>query len=288
MEWKPKRWLAALLGLLVAPLGLLYVQRPRWAIGYFLISLAIQLGVVVALLFGVVPDDAMRAMPALWWSLNIVAAVHAFRVASASELTSSRCWYSRWYGLLAMPAAWFLVVFLFRAFLFEPFRFPSASMYPNLREGALVFASKQGYGNYGTFGVTVLRTTPSATLKRGQLILFRRPGDEHTVFLKRVIGLPGDHVECRKHQLILNDVPVPTSAAGSDDEYEYVDELLDGESVRVAHLPQLSVRDCDEVVPDGHYFVLGDSRSNSRDSRYFGTVPRENLIGGVAAVFQPN
>lgn len=287
MEWKPKRWLAAVLSLPFAPLGLLYVQRPRWALVYFLATLALQVSTFLLLFLGVTPGIVRLGLIAVW-VVNIVAAVHAFRVASASELTSTRASYSRWHVLLAVWVAWYLGGLLFRAFLYEPYRFPSEAMYPNIREGALVMASKRGYGNYTTLGITFLRTSPSVTVKRGQLVLFRTPGNEKTVFLKRVIGLPGDHVECRPRRLVINSAPVPTTPAGSDDQYEYVDEILDGESVRIAHMLRPTARACDLVVPPGHYFVLGDNRSNSRDSRYFGTVPSENLIGGVAAVFQPD
>jgi signal peptidase I len=288
MEWKPKRWLAAVLSLLVAPLGLLYVQRPRWAIGYFGTALATQAALVVSLLFGVASQSAMLGLVVLWWVISIVAAIHAFRIASASAPASTRAWYSRWYGLLALPIAWYSGVLVFRAFLYEPFRFPSDSMYPNIRKGALVMVSKRGYGNYSSLGLTVLRTAPSVRLKRGQLILFFLPSDKKTVYLKRVIGLPGDHVECRNRRLTINSVAVPTTPAGSDDHFEYVDEVLDGESVRIAHLLNRPARDCDEVVPPGQYFVLGDNRSNSRDSRYFGMVPQANLVGGAATTFQPN
>lgn len=288
MEWKPKRWLAAVLSLLMAPLGLLYVQRPRWATGYFVTAIAIQAAALVSLWFGVAPDRAILSLTVLWWVLNITAAIHAFRVASASAPATTRVWYSRWYGLLALPLVWYLGVFLFRAFLYEPYRLPSDAMYPNVRKGALIWTSKWGYGDYGTVGLTVLRTTPSVTLKRGQLVLFRLPGQDDTVYFKRVIGLPGDHVECRNRRLTINSVAVPTTPAGADDKFEYVDELIDGESVRIAHLLDRHAKGCDEVVPPDHFFVLGDNRTNSKDSRYFGMVPLTNLVGGAVATFQPN
>jgi signal peptidase I len=288
MEWQPKRWLAALLSFLMAPLGLLYVQRPRWAIGYFLAAVAIQMTGTLSLSFGVSPEGALRALGVLYWALNITAAIHAFRVATHSAPTSTRVWYSRWYGLLALPVAWYSGVLMFRAFLYEPFRFPSDSMYPNLRAGSLVMVSKHGYGNYQTLGLTLWRTAPTATIERGQLILFVLPNDESTIYLKRVIGLPGDRVECRDRRLTINDVAVPTTPAGSDDQFEYVDEIFDGKSVRIAHLLNRPGKGCDEVVPPGHYFVLGDNRSNSRDSRYIGMVPQTNLVGGAVATFKPN
>jgi signal peptidase I len=288
MEWRPKRWLAVVLSLLMAPLGLLYVQRPRWAMGYFVTTLAMVAAAIVSLSFGFAADRAILSLTVLGWVVNITAALHAFRVASASAPSSARAWYSRWYGLLALPLVCYAVVFLFRAFLYEPYNLPSDSMYPNVRKGALVFASKWGYGDYSTLGLTLLRTTPSVTLKRGQLILFRLPGHEDTIYLKRVIGLPGDHVECRNQQLTINSVAVPTTPAGSDSEFEYVDEVIDGQSVRIAHLLDRRAKGCDEVVPPDHFFVLGDNRTNSKDSRYFGVVPLGNLVGSAVATFQPN
>lgn len=281
MGWKPNRWLAAFMSFLITPLGLLYVQRPRWALGYFLLSLVMQVTAIGGLLLGFTRQSSLIAMLVLSWSLSVLAAVHAFRIGTASAPAITRHWYSRWYGLTCIPIAFFVLVFLLRAFLYEPFHVPSQAMHPTLPEGSLVFVRKLGYGDYGTFGTTLWRTQPTAAVARGDLILFRLVDDPQTVYVKRVIGMPGDRVECRHRQLVINGALVPTRAGPRDGEYDYASETIDGREVSIAYMAERPGRRCDEVVPEAHYFVLGDSRDNSRDSRYFGMVPRANLVGRV-------
>lgn len=282
MEWKPKRWLAALLSIFNAPLGLMYVQRPGLALAYFLALVGLQAAAIGSLLMGVGAKLSATAIIVAVGGANIAAAIHAFKIAAVSP--PSRRWYSRWYGLVAIFLTYSCVVILFRSFLYEPFRFPSQSMYPTLPEGSFVFVQKFGYGSYGSLGVMVRRTNPTATVSRGELLLFRLPQDPDTIYLKRVIGLPGDHVECRGPQLIINGTPVPTTLTTADSEYQYATETFDGVSVTVAHLFKFPARDCDAVVPPDHYFMLGDNRSNSKDSRHIGMVPRTNLVGRAAVI----
>jgi signal peptidase I len=281
MEWRPNRWIAALLSVVITPWGLFYVQRAKLAVGYLMLASALQI-VLLATLFWGVADGIGLGVGVLGWVVTIGAAVHAFRIAKASPATSTRRWYSRWSALVGIPLTFVAVVFLVRAFLYEPFRLPSESMHPTLPEGSLVFVQKFGYGDYSTFGITLVRARPTAAVTRGDLVLFRLSTDPKTVYLKRVIGLPGDRIECRSQGLIINGTPVPRQLEARDGGYQYATEIIDGRPASIALLPDRWSMECDVSVPEDHYFVLGDSRDNSRDSRHFGTVPRENLVGGVA------
>lgn len=280
MEWRPKRWLAALLSLLIAFLGLLYVQRPRLALVYLLASLATQAAAFGLTVFAGVTAGAVGV--AAFIGIGMFAAIHAFRLASAFAPTTERRWYSRWYGLIAAVLVNYGVVILIRSFVFEPFRTPSEAMFPTLPSGSFVIVKKWGYGDYGSLGVRILRKEPTAEVERGDLILFRLSQNiDDVVYVKRVIGLPGDHVISSRTGLVINGKPVPTRAQGSRGHYEFRIENLDGLSFPVAYLPSHPAPDFEIVVPKGHYFMLGDNRDNSKDSRHFGTIPSGNLVGRV-------
>ncbi|WP_129781643.1 signal peptidase I [Peristeroidobacter soli] len=283
MEWRPKRWLATLLSLFVAPLGMLYLQRPRLALIYLLASLFLQIVAVGS--FAVL---GMPVIVALWganWGVNLVAAIHAFRLSRAMEPVAPRLWYSRWYGLIGIWAAFTVGVFLFRSFAYEPFRTPSDSMYPTLPDGSFVIVGKWGYGDYGSLNVRFLDAEPTAAVARGELLLFRLSDKPETVYLKRVIGLPGDRIQCSKERITINGTPVAATPLDSRGRYGFARETIDGVSFTVAHLDRFPALDCDLVVPEGHYYMLGDNRENSRDSRHIGPVPRGNLVGRVALAF---
>ncbi|WP_129647424.1 signal peptidase I [Peristeroidobacter agariperforans] len=280
MEWRPKRWLATLLSLLFPPLGMLYVQRPRLALVYLLASLILQSATIVGVVL--LGGSAKAAVALAGVGVNVVAAIHAFRIAGAAALTTERHWYSRWYGLISTYAMYGLFALLFRSFLFEPFNLPSDSMYPTLTGGSFIIVKKWGYGDYQSLGVRLLDTEPRVPVSRGELLLFRLPNDPETVYLKRVVGLPGDRIQCLPERLIINGAAVPSGSANPRGAFVLANETLDSVTYTVARLPSRPASRCDLVVPEGHYFMLGDSRDNSRDSRYIGPVPSGNLVGRVA------
>ncbi|MGQ0658167.1 MAG: signal peptidase I [Chromatiales bacterium] len=180
----------------------------------------------------------------------------------------------------------FLLVLLLRSFLIEPFRIPSGSMMPTLLVGDFILVNKYRYG----LRLPVLNTKfwELGSPRRGDIIVFRYPQDPSVPFIKRVVGLPGERVAYRNKRLYVNGKIMEQEAAGA---YVGVGTGAEqtGDAVRVEHLPGCSHRilinpdapavDGEEVVPEGHYFVMGDNRDNSRDSRYWGFVPDENLIG---------
>ena len=180
----------------------------------------------------------------------------------------------------------FLIVLLLRSFLIEPFRIPSGSMMPTLLIGDFILVNKFIYGirlpvaNYELFDLD--------SPKRGDVVVFRYPADPTTPFIKRVVGLPGDRIGYYDKVLYVNGEPAEQVVLGSY-EGSGPGRSMKGASHRTeriygcAHdiLVQRGYpsREGEIVVPPGHYYVLGDNRDNSRDSRYWGTVPDTHLIG---------
>lgn len=181
----------------------------------------------------------------------------------------------------------FVVVLVLRSFLVEPFRIPSGSMMPTLLIGDYILVNKYDYG----IRLPVLDTKiiDLGSPRRGDVVVFRYPRDPSTPFIKRVVGLPGDRIAYRDKALYVNGEVVPRTRVGSyvgsgggsrftgADEFR---ETLDGREHAILVTPRiLGGREGEWLVPEGHYFVLGDNRDNSEDSRYWRFVPDENLIG---------
>ena len=180
----------------------------------------------------------------------------------------------------------FLVVLLLRSFLVEPFRIPSGSMMPTLLVGDFILVNKFTYGL--RLPVTDTKFLALGTPERGDVVVFRYPEDPSTPFIKRVVGVPGDEIAYYDKVLYINGEPVPQEVLGT---YQGTGSgtNMTGASRRLEKLPEheheilvqpgYPSAEGRMVIPEGNYFVLGDNRDNSRDSRYWGTVPDENLIG---------
>lgn len=212
-----------------------------------------------------------------------------------------------------------LFVFLFRAFVFEPFRIPSGSMEPTLLPGDFIAVQKWSYGIRNPFTNNVWISTGKP--ERGDVIVFKYPRDPSIDYIKRVIGLPGDEV------ILGNDKRLYIRKACTSDapcespqqvKWEYL------ESLNLEHTGSMSFLDKSKVdvykedlgnmqhriqidpampnyasnfyrqkgqmisswvVPEGHYFVMGDNRDNSQDSRYWGFVPEENIVGKTVCIW---
>lgn len=187
------------------------------------------------------------------------------------------------------------LVFVLRSFLAEPFQIPSASMEPGLIEGDFILVNKFSYGlRMPVFGTTLV---PIGEPERGDVMVFFPPNDPR-YFIKRVIGLPGDRIVYKQGHLTINGVPVETSDPVGDPSwaplhYRVKEQLGDSEAdiqwtVRQDMYGQRGVSagpDYENVVPEGHYFMMGDNRGNSSDSRVWGFVPEENIVGKAVAVW---
>ena len=297
----PKPWIAGLLALVSGPLGMLYVRRPRLAGAYVLAGLAAGL----AQLF------LLRHLPVLSWlpfAIAIGCSAHAVALSKDVPALTRRPWYSRWYSLTGILVAFLCVVVVVRVFAFEFFHFPTESMQPAIPAGAHLVVKKWGYGHYSAFGVRLAQGTITSPLNRGDMIVFQYPEDPTINYAKRLVGLPGDEVRYVDHVLAINGVAMPVSRVGTyRDEKAYAvvgeyEETLDGQTYHVLFDPRSpsvfrvrrgfphqdackwSMDGMTCVVPEGHYFVLGDYRDNSSDSRVWGFVPADHIVGKVAYV----
>lgn len=179
-----------------------------------------------------------------------------------------------------------LIVLILRSFLFEPFKIPSGSMMPTLLVGDFILVNKYAYGvRLPTLETEILDLGKP---ERGDVAVFRYPKDQSLDYIKRVIGIPGDEISYRNRVLSINGVPVKKvplgDYRGEDADMMKPPILMHEETVsehtfRTLEQPyQLSLQGRARV-PDGHYFVMGDNRDNSNDSRVWGFVPVENLVG---------
>jgi len=281
-QWKPNKWIAAILAFFLQPLGMLYVMKPKWAGMYLLLALIIPLTEVFLISQELLPWSGFVLSNYL---LMIVCAVHAFNIAKNSELVTDRPWFSKWYGILSFPVVFFVLVYSFRAFVFEPFRFPSGSMLPTINSGEILIVKKWGYGNYGTYGINLFHTSVSQKLERGDILVFEYPKDRNVVYAKRLIGLPGDTVEYKNKVVYLNDIKLETQLISEDDESIRLSETLDGVEHHILLTKNRRAVNTKVIVPENSYFVSGDNRDNSNDSRYWGFVPQDAIVGKVVYIF---
>jgi signal peptidase I len=212
-----------------------------------------------------------------------------------------------WRAQFVQLVAIVLIVFVAKGALAEPFYVPSGSMEPTLLIGDALLASKYPYG-YGTASLPIQINLPESGRlfgempKRGDVVVFRWPGDTSQAWVKRVVGLPGDRIQMRHGQLFINGQAASLTPDGigetEDDKgrfeqaYRYIETLPGGVSHAIFKLRDNGELDntAEVTVPPGHLFVLGDNRDNSADSRVrmrdggVGLLPIDNLIGRADAV----
>jgi signal peptidase I len=171
----------------------------------------------------------------------------------------------------------FLVVLVLRSFLFEPFRIPSGSMIPTLLVGDFILVNKFSYGV--RLPVTHTKILDTGSPERGDVAVFRYPQDPGLDYIKRVVGLPGDTVIYENRQFTVNGELMPT---GSDQEYisPVTESLVHQATQREESFGDSShaILEYDGEIPK-RYFMVGDNRDKSNDSRFWGFVPEENLVG---------
>jgi signal peptidase I len=178
-----------------------------------------------------------------------------------------------------------LFVLVIRSFIFEPFRIPSGSMMPTLLQGDFIFVKKFAYGL--RLPVTETKIVETGAPERGDVIVFRLPADPSVNYIKRVIGLPGDTIRYERHELPINGeaVALEPHADATPFNPRFVEKVGEREHEILITNPGYMRADGVYTVPEGHYFVMGDNRDNSRDSRFIDAIPESHLVGEAVRIW---
>jgi len=287
-------WLAVLLAVLVTPLvAMLYVGRWWLGFGYLLLQFAAPvLAAWAAMRLGL---PWMTAVSTAYLLVLFAGASHAHQLAAAQRTGFRGPWFSRWYGIAGVWLVLATGVFVVRAVFYEPYRAPSGSMMPALLPGDFFLVNKLPYGHYGTFGIDFSPAVAWASdPEPGDVVVFRYPPNPSVRYVKRLIGRPGDIIEVRGATLYVNGVEVPHVPAPRPEALEALHtvvastEELYGKRYTVVHDQRRDGHRSPThtwTVPEGQFFMMGDNRDYSNDSRSWGFVPRENIIGKAVLVW---
>ena len=195
------------------------------------------------------------------------------------------------------------IALLIRSFIFEPFHIPSGSMKPNLLVGDFIFVSKYSYGfskHSLPFSIPLIPGKIfSNTPERGDVVVFKTPENNRTDYIKRVIGLPGDKIEIKNGIIFINGSEIlrkklndfiDTDNKTSNKRVRMYNEYFFNKEINILDITDNGIADNTQLfnVPENHFFVMGDNRDNSQDSRFISTVgfiPYENLVGKAQFIF---
>ena len=197
-----------------------------------------------------------------------------------------------------------IAALIIRSFFFEPFSIPSGSMYPTLVVGDYLFVSKSSYGfSKHSFPLSI-PLVPKRVFyekpERGDVIVFKTPTDNKTDYIKRLIAFPGERVRMASNEIFINDKKIQrlkikdeiySNSYNQEINVERFSEILpNGKTYEVFEISEnnsvYNTNDFDEiVVPEDEFFVIGDNRDNSQDSRFIGGIPKDNLVGKAILVF---
>ena len=174
-------------------------------------------------------------------------------------------------------------VLVLRSFIVEPFQIPSGSMIPTLKIGDFILVNKFSYGL--RLPIIGTKIVPIADPQRGDVFVFKFPENPSINYIKRLVGLPGDTIKYRNKILYVNGVAQPQTFIADLGRSDLLTENLSGVEHEIHNMPNTLGPEGEWVVPQGHYFAMGDNRDGSSDSRIWGYVPEKLLVGKAFAVW---
>lgn len=289
--WKPNSLIASMLALFSLPLGFFYAGRPGVGIIYLVCGILVSTFDYIKHKF-IAPDSSLLNIP--FALLFVVAAViHAFLLAQDTK-PRPKPWYAKPAGLIGILAIILTPLVIIRSFFYEPFSVPSNSMAPTITIGDLIVISKKPYGNYGTYGVKFSTGKDlSQVIKRGDVLAFH-DSVKNDVYIRRVVGLPGDTIKYEDTRLYINGKLIQEKLISSLNDprfgnYKIYEESFAGQPYHIKKMDRqfgvVSRLEGEWTVPQGHYFMMGDNREMSKDSRIWKAIPQANIIGKVVYIW---
>jgi signal peptidase I len=274
VEWKPKGWIAILIGIFLQPFTFLYVNKVRLFWIYFLIAAA--LGII---------DLYYSSFITI--SLSVICPLHSYLSIKRYDESLKRNWYSRWWGIPLIYLIMLAPIFIIRSFFYEPYTIPASSMSPSVNLGDFIIIKKWGYRSYGTHGISILDTEVQEKdlIKRGNIYVFYPPHNDKA-FIKRLVGMPGDNIEIKQGIISINGKAIESKLISQSFDEDIYEETLDDNTYNIKIMPlRRLLIDVELKVPEDEYFFLGDNRDNSSDSRVWGTVPSSDFVGKLVYIY---
>ncbi len=303
-SWKPKGWLSIFFGIFFQNFAFLYVNKAKVFWLYWLLILVVSI-IEIQLYSRIEGDSWFKSLHFIWF-FAIICPIHAYILSRLYNQTQRRPWYASWWGTLACFMLVASSIFTVRTFLFEPFSIPARSMSPTFNPGDYLIVNKQGVGNYLNLDMLIHKSEPTVKLNRGDVVVFQFPPSPQVQYIKRVIGLPGDTIIYRDKTIYIKPACLGSvescapltplkkeykfTKVEAGVEHEYYQETAANVHYEIKQRGQYFDLAKDYyaqaehpvgewLVPEKHYFVMGDNRDNSFDSRFWGFVPEGNLIG---------
>lgn len=259
-----------MLSILVPGLGHVYAGEAKWGVQFYGLLLVAGVASLATMLWLPLAPFNVVTPTLIMFLLYVYVVAHSVRAAKRQRHPDGLKTYQRWYlYVLAIAVSWFVVAPVMRhttRSITQAFTIPSGSMMDNVLVGDYILVSKAAYGIYNPF--TNRRLVSLGAVRRHDVIVYKSPRAEQRYLIHRVIGLPGDRLEIRQHQVYVNGQVLPEPDVKRKGEPGVKNENFG---------PAL--------VPAGHFFVMGDNRDSSIDSRYWGFLPEANVIGRATRIY---